>query len=138
MHGKQFLVREVHYGTDGSNLFVRLDFHAGFEERAPGLQARLNLHAGGRQSSVLLGFERSGIRVMELTLPQPVQSAAAVFECSWVNILELRLSLEALGVAAGGPVGFQFSLWRDGLPVDAVPQSGWLELEDTDPQTYGS
>ena len=26
MHGRQFLVREVHYGTDGASAFLRLDF----------------------------------------------------------------------------------------------------------------
>jgi hypothetical protein len=29
----------------------------------------------------------------------------------------------------GQPVKFQFSLWKDGLPLDAIPQQGWIELE---------
>jgi hypothetical protein len=49
----------------------------------------------------------------------------------------MRLSLEALGAAESGSLGFQFSLWRDGLPVDAVPQHGWLELKTTDPDAWG-
>jgi len=29
---------------------------------------------------------------------------------------------------------FQFSLWQAGLPMDAVPAQGWLELKTTDPE----
>ena len=32
MHGKKFLVREVLFGSDGTNLYVRLDFHPGHEQ----------------------------------------------------------------------------------------------------------
>jgi hypothetical protein len=31
-------------------------------------------------------------------------------------------------------VKFQLSLWSAGLPVDAVPQQGWLEMHTTDRQ----
>ena len=29
---------------------------------------------------------------------------------------------------AGQPVNFQLSLWQGGLPVDALPAQGWIEL----------
>ena len=29
MHGKKFLVSEVQFGTDGANLYLRVDFHSG-------------------------------------------------------------------------------------------------------------
>jgi len=28
----------------------------------------------------------------------------------------------------GATARFQLSLWRDGLPIDVAPRSGWLEL----------
>jgi hypothetical protein len=37
------------------------------------------------------------------------------------------------GVKNGGGVKFQFSLWQGGLPLDAVPQQGWIELASTSP-----
>jgi alpha-amylase/alpha-mannosidase (GH57 family) len=127
MHGKQVLVKELHYGTDGSNLYIRLDFHSALEENLSGLQARLNLQGANatQQSSVLLGLERSGVKVIELTLPESGVDTP-VFECACVKILELRLLLGALGANPK----FQLSLWRDGLPLDAIPQHGWLELTD--------
>jgi hypothetical protein len=76
------------------------------------------------------------VRVIELTLPVPLKSDAPVFEAAWVKILEIRVLLASLGAAPSAPVGFQFSLWRDGLPVDAVPQNGWLEVESTDPAEW--
>jgi hypothetical protein len=79
----------------------------------------------GPQGSILLEFERAGVTVNELTLPADSSSGTPVFECAWVNILELRILLGTPSPA----VRFQISLWRDGLPLDAVPQHGWLELQ---------
>jgi hypothetical protein len=53
--------------------------------------------------------------------------------CAFARILEVRVPLAAMGVHNGDPVRFQCSLWQGGLPVDAVPQQGWLELKTTDP-----
>ena len=40
MHGKKFLVKEVQYGSDGANLYVRVDFHAGFEQNIAAMELR--------------------------------------------------------------------------------------------------
>jgi len=132
MHGKKFLIKEVYYGSDGSNCFIRMDFHAGFDSDAPGLEARLNVRSGdsGKQSSVVLKFAQAGAEVLTSTMPPDA------FEHSWVNILEMRVSLGVLDAANRGALCFQFSLWRDGLPVDAVPQHGWLELKTADPGAW--
>jgi len=42
------------------------------------------------------------------------------------RVLELALPLAALGVANGGALRFQISIWKDGLPVDAIPQQGLI------------
>jgi hypothetical protein len=47
--------------------------------------------------------------------------------------LEARFPLAAAGVPEGRGVRFQLSLWQGGLPVDAVPQQGWLEMPTTRP-----
>jgi hypothetical protein len=76
-----------------------------------------------------LGFSNSAIQVLQTSLPRHA------FEIAWVKILEMSMSLDA--VARGdGTVGFQFSLWRDGLPIDAVPQHGWLEVQSTNPEMW--
>jgi hypothetical protein len=48
-------------------------------------------------------------------------------------VLEARIPLAAMGVRNGGGLRFQCSLWQGGLPIDAVPQQGWIEMKTTDP-----
>jgi len=48
-------------------------------------------------------------------------------------VLELCIPLAAVRVPSGGGLRFQFSLWQGGLPIDAVPQQGWIEMKTTDP-----
>ena len=59
--------------------------------------------------------------------------AARASECALGRVLEARIPLAAVGVAGGAGLRFQFSLWQGGLPMDAVPQQGWLEMPTTDP-----
>src|SRR3954462_15207745 len=60
MHGKKFLVREVQFGSDGSNLFVRLDFHPGHEQELPEMEARFRVQGGARERSVDVRFASNG------------------------------------------------------------------------------
>jgi hypothetical protein len=53
------------------------------------------------------------------------------------RILEIRIPLAPIGVPAGGGLRFQFSLWQGGLPMDAVPQQGWIAMKTTDPAKIG-
>jgi hypothetical protein len=122
MHGKKFLVREVLFGSDGSNLFVRLDFQPGHEEQLPGMEARFRVQGGSGERCVDVPFASSGNGQIEHKLGR---------------IFEARIPLESAGVANGGGVRFQFSLWESGLPMDAIPQQGWLEMPTTDPDEVG-
>ena len=85
-----------------------------------------------------IGSVREAVRVLNeegllWTGPMPVSPQAVLQRLRSVppnlfqNILEAAIPFAALGVAAGPPLRFQFSLWKDGLPMDAVPVQGWLE-----------
>jgi alpha-amylase/alpha-mannosidase (GH57 family) len=135
MHGKKFLVREVHYGADDSNLYLRVDFHQGSEQAISEMEARLSISAdGGHCSSLTVQFNHGRAKVTEIKLAEPTEATAAEF--AFGQILEARLSLAALGVHDGAPVRFQFSLWQGGLPMDAVPQQGWIEMPTTEPAEW--
>ena len=121
MHGKRFLVKEVQFGTDGANLYLRLDFHPGVERELPGIEVKLNFEPG---RPMTIGFEQGSARVTDTT--------ASGVSCAFTRILEVQVPLESLGVRKGAGVRFQCSLWQGGLPVDAVPPQGWLELRTTD------
>jgi alpha-amylase/alpha-mannosidase (GH57 family) len=133
MHGKKFLVREVYYGGDGENLYLRVDFHRGSEQTISEMEARLNVAAGdpAKASQVTVRFDYGRANVTELKLAAAPAPAAGAVEFAFKSVLEARLSLAALG-ACGQPVRFQFSLWQGGLPMDAVPQQGWIEMPPAD------
>jgi hypothetical protein len=57
-------------------------------------------------------------------------------EFAFKSVLEARISLATLGGGGHGPVKFQFSLWQGGLPMDAVPQQGWIEMPLADPADW--
>ena len=123
MHGKKFLVREVLFGSDGESLFLRVDFRSGTEPQLPGMEARITLQSldGAPPQPVTIRLAAGGA-----ASDDPVQ-------CAFIRILEARFPLAGAGVAEGRGVRFQLSLWQEGLPVDAIPQQGWLEMTTTSP-----
>ncbi len=120
MHGKKFLVDEVQYGSDATNLYVRVDFHDGFAQALATMELRLTALAvdNGQTGHLTISFTPAGAKA---------QGIAGV-ECAYARVLEVKLPLQSLGAATGRPVRFQLSVWEAGLPMDAVPQQGWIEI----------
>jgi hypothetical protein len=136
MHGKKFLVKEAHFGSDGSNFYLRLDFHPGREQETSVMEARLTAQPlpDGPTSHLNLSFSHGSVNATGVKFAvDPPSEAAQSVECALGRVMELRISLQALGIAAGGGLRFQFSLWQGGLPMDAVPQQGWIQMRTTDP-----
>jgi len=132
MHGRKFLVKEVYFGSDGARLYVRADFCPGFEQELAGMEARLTAQPldGSETSSIEIQFSPGAAHIARMKLANDGEDA----ECAMVRVLEAAVPLAALGVAPGHGVRFQFSIWQGGLPLEAVPQSGWLELRTTEPE----
>jgi alpha-amylase/alpha-mannosidase (GH57 family) len=114
MHGQRFLVRELRYGSDGHNLYLRLDFEEHGRGELEGAELNLNLQAAA-----------AGGHAHTITVPLRGKSPGveSVFE----KVAEVRVSLSAFSVSFGQPVRFQLSLWQAGLPLDALPAQGWIE-----------
>jgi len=127
MHGKKFLVQEVQFGTDGTALYLRVDFHAAYLRELNGMEARLTAQPfnAWKTFHASIAFAGGAAHVAESEVPG--------LECAFQQILEARIPLAPLGVSRGGGLRFQFSLWKDGLPMDALPPQGWLELKSSDP-----
>jgi hypothetical protein len=119
MHGGTALIRELYYGCDGANLFLRVDFEPGVEETLPGTEVLINVNS----ASVKIRLEAG----------QAVVADPAGAEAFFSKVLEVRLPLEA----PGQPAKVQISLWRDGLPMDALPMHGWLECRIVEPREWG-
>jgi alpha-amylase/alpha-mannosidase (GH57 family) len=135
MHGKKFLVKQVQFGSDGADFYLRLDFHAGVESGLAGMEARVTTQSldGAEHSYITFLLSGGAAEASELKLASPAAGQPYPVECAFGRILEARFSLAALGVERGRGLRFQLSLWQGGLPVDAVPQQGWLEMRTTDP-----
>ncbi|HTM47387.1 MAG TPA: glycoside hydrolase family 57 protein [Bryobacteraceae bacterium] len=119
MHGNRSPVREAYYGADGEHLFLRLDFHDTKDDSLRAVEIRLTMEAGGKSRSGSLGaFDASS--GAGFTTSGDFEGA----RCAFQKILEAAIPLNK----PGQPVKFQFSLWKDGLPVDAIPPQGWIEL----------
>jgi hypothetical protein len=123
MHGKKFLVQEALFGSDGTNFYLRIDFRPGTEVEFGGMEVRINLHAydAPLPFATTIEFDDHHVR------------CAPEIECAFSKVLETRFPLAAIGVKSGGGLRFQLSLWQGGLPLDAVPQQGWIDLASTSP-----
>ncbi len=123
MHGTRSPARDAHYGTDGESLYLRIDFEEGSREALNGVELRMGAQLPDKSLKNTLGVFDSSQEGGFLT-----GGAFPGASCAFRNILEASIPLKAFGAAPDQPVHFQFSLWKDGLPMVAVPQQGWLEL----------
>jgi hypothetical protein len=108
MHGGRSGLEMIYYGTDGESIFVRLDFQK--LPNVSGLEIR--------------------IRSQRTELPMRADRFRAR------RVIELAVAVAELGYEPGAVVPFQISLWRDGLPLEVLPTTGWLELDTTEPRHW--
>ena len=128
MHGQRFIIRELLYGSDGTNLFLRLDF----EERA-------SLDLENSSVNLQIAPVANPAKVTAANLPVHPGGAghAGEIEYAYRKIYEIRVPLSAIGAGLQQPVRFQLSLWQNGLPLDALPQQDWLEVSTAEPSAWG-
>jgi hypothetical protein len=117
MHGQRSLLSALHYGSDGHNLYVRLDFN----EEAAGVRACLNFDGSVCNIELNAGSARVSAS------PFPIDTA-------FRKILEGKVAIASLGAHPGDVIRLQLSLWRESLPLDALPQEGWLRLSTAEPE----
>jgi alpha-amylase/alpha-mannosidase (GH57 family) len=116
MHGQRYLLRELHYGSDGDRIFLRLDL------REPPEDLRLHLNFETAQFDLLLRGN-GDVKVQ----------GRIKLEAAYKKILEIAVPLKALKFKPGATVPLQASLWSGALPMDAVPLEGWLRIPTGDP-----
>jgi len=119
MHGGRYLVDQLQYGSDGQNLYVRLDFTDNAAADLAGAEIRVNMQSVADSTnqetfSLALGQSKNGV------------------ESAYNRIFEMRIPMSSIHVQIGQAVRFQLSLWRGGLPMDALPPQGWIEFSTAD------
>ena len=157
MHGKQFLMDSVYAGIDESNVYGRLDFIGGripemdFElvvnleswaadAQRPRRTVRLHNVITSRKIAVWkVSAPEEEIPLASSDSPSPEATAvlARNFEfklpLAWLLATPVTSSNHNISARVSSPVAIRlrlrFSIWHNGLPVDALPVEGWMELQ---------
>ncbi|MFI4983273.1 MAG: hypothetical protein ACHQIO_23210, partial [Nevskiales bacterium] len=137
MHGKLFVLEAIYAGIDEAHLYARLDFAAQLPEGVTAATLHLALREGEQVvSNFRLDAEVAqgalgGWKLLQDGIPAPLANeqqpkGAAV---ALGKVLALKLPMKLLGAAEGNTFNLRFVLYRDRLPVDALPQEGSLEIQ---------
>lgn len=139
MHGGTFLLDTGYAGVDAQYLYCRLDFMANVAEWANGgatlvlnIEAHQMKNCAEEAVACRLDVTLRDSQVREWTLEDGKTTSdrieGALFGLRKGMSFECRLPLTAVHAAQGSVVRIRFSLWRDGLPLDALPREGAIEL----------
>ena len=158
MHGKQFLLDSVHAGIDEANVYGRVEFAENIpagpmeivvnceaeqegerEHGAVRLEADIEAgkvvkwklrYPGQREPDGAKGAVPPGVQHRDTTLAGSDQRRHRGVE---VRIrgrsFEFKLPFDAVGAKPGSKLRLKFSVWRERLPIDALPIEGWIELK---------
>jgi alpha-amylase/alpha-mannosidase (GH57 family) len=107
MHGDRGVVRDLYYGSDGINLFLRID-HASEADFA----------------EILLRTDGKSIALI----------AEPAVETARKTIFEAKIPLAVLDVSATDRFKFQVELMGNLLPLAVVPTQGWIEASLNGPK----
>jgi alpha-amylase/alpha-mannosidase (GH57 family) len=133
MHGKLFLLDTGYAGIDEENLYCRVDFIDHPAEWATG-DTRLVVTIetlspeGDANQTVRLEADISQGKLHGWKLGDNGQPQDAGFRVGIDSIFECQTLLARLNAGMGSRLRVRFSLWRDGLPLDALPQEGAIEV----------
>ncbi len=156
MHGKQFLLDSVYAGIDETKVYGRLDFAGkvpeiefnlvvnleswAAEAQRPGSALRVDVEVKGgmirnwkvsrpEEGKPLASSEQSGDGEVKVALAKNFEFKLPL---SWLLATSIPAASTALSGKASVPAAtklrLRFSLWHNGLPVDALPLEGWIEL----------
>ena len=134
MHGKLFLLDTGYAGIDEENLYCRVDFIDDPAEWATG-DTRLVVTIetvspdGNGNQTVRLEADISQGKLHGWKLGDNGQPQDAAFQVGIESIFECQTLLKRLNAVMGSRLRVRFSLWRDGLPLDALPQEGAIEVQ---------
>jgi alpha-amylase/alpha-mannosidase (GH57 family) len=137
MHGKMFVLEAIYAGIDEAHLYARLDFAAQLPEGVTAATLHLALRddeqvvanfqvvaevAQGALSGWKLRSDGTQAAVASERQPRGAEVALG-------KVLEMKLPMALLGAEEGNRFNLRFVLYRDRLPVDALPQEGSLEIQ---------
>jgi alpha-amylase/alpha-mannosidase (GH57 family) len=156
MHGKSFLLDSVYAGIDDANVYGRLDFIGGVPAMQFDLVVNLESwagaeHAARRTLRLDAEIDQAAIeawKVFAADSQNPLAESGRPttdVKLALKKNFEFRVPLAWLLATPPAPatrkksakpapspptrLRLRFSLWHSGLPLDALPVEGWIELQ---------
>ncbi len=131
MHGSPPALDMVYYGYGQSAFFLRLDLNRDSVQAHPEVDLRIAVEGA---QTVRVSVRTSGGKLIssECWLADasgaPKGTGGDAIALAFERVFELRADFGVLGVAPGQHLRFQISVWAGAIPLQAVPQEGWLSL----------
>jgi alpha-amylase/alpha-mannosidase (GH57 family) len=136
MHGKQFLLDAIYAGVGEEYVYGRLDF---CEKPTDSIQMVVNLEVTGAKAEeashlrwrIAAELDGNGLRRWELRNGEVLAASEKPVDgvrVAMTKMFEFQIPLSLLRAEHGTTIQLRFSLWRDGLPVDALPVEGAVQL----------
>jgi alpha-amylase/alpha-mannosidase (GH57 family) len=136
MHGKLFVLEAIYAGIDEESLYARLDFAAKLPEGDTTATLHLSLRDDEQTiATYRLEVELAQGRLTDWKLYDSGKSEIASncnpngVEVALGKVLEIKIPMAFVAAKQGLTFNLRFVLYRDRLPIDALPQEGSLEIQ---------
>ena len=138
MHGVAQLVEALYYGYSDKAVYIRVDLGETFLHDQPDFEIRVNVD-GASRARLHASISGGSVKAVEfwkgdLAMPVP-QATGDRVQLAFQHVFELRLDYGILGVLPHERISLQVSIWMHDLPLQVLPQEGWLPLELTEDLT---
>jgi alpha-amylase/alpha-mannosidase (GH57 family) len=138
MHGVAQLVEALYYGYSDKAVYLRLDLGETFLHDHPDFEIHVNVNSESR-ASLHATIGAGSVKAVEFlkggeSLLVPLSTGDQV-QVAFSKVFELRLDFSILEVLPHERISLQVSVWMNGLPLQVLPQEGWLTLELTEDLT---
>jgi alpha-amylase/alpha-mannosidase (GH57 family) len=129
MHGRAYLMHELHYGFDDEWLYVRVDL---FEEAKAELRdCVFRVAVRAAQEVKIQAHIRDGM-LTDLQIESNdacLLGAQQYVQVAYGQILEVAIARSVIEIDGRNSIQLATSLWESGLPVDMLPSEGSLEIK---------
>ncbi len=128
MHGVRNYLDALYYGSGKDAFYLRLDFPPSLLQEHSAFEARITID-GDTNARLHASVQEGKIsRIICWRGEQPLAVGDKI-QAEFSKIFEVRFDYGILGIGAGKRIHLQVSLWADNLPLQIMPQEGWLTLD---------
>jgi len=135
MHGAARVWEALYYGFSQEALFLRLDLSEAFLKDHSEFEVRVNI-VGDQRIRVHAAIRPTGLGGFNCwkndePLLAPL-GLSSLIQAAFRRIFELRIDYKLLGYEKRQQIRLQVSIWANELPLQVIPQDGWLSLRPSD------